>query len=64
MALSERAPRLLSDATDFAGNDHVTPLHLFWTMLGEQQGDVAELLSRYDFNRELVAKAIRTRDRR
>ena len=63
MALSERAQRVLSDAADFAGDDRVTPLHLLWAMLGEEQGDVAELLLRYGFNRELVEKEIRIRDR-
>ena len=62
MMLSERAQRVLSDAVDFAGTRTVTPLHLFWAMLGEEQGDVADLLSEQGSNRELVEMEIRTRE--
>jgi hypothetical protein len=39
MLLSGRAQRVLSDALDLAGNEVVTPLHLFWAMLSEEQGE-------------------------
>lgn len=62
MVLSERAKRVLSEATYFAGGGTVTPLHLFWAMLGAEQGDVADLLSRHGFNRERIEKEILRRD--
>jgi ATP-dependent Clp protease ATP-binding subunit ClpA len=63
MTISERARRVISDAIDFAGDHRITPLHLFWAMLGEEQGEVADLLSKYGFDRELVAEEIRARSR-
>jgi ATP-dependent Clp protease ATP-binding subunit ClpA len=64
MMLSERAKRVLSDAMDFADKGKVTPLHLFWAMLGDEQGEVADLLLEQGFNREVIEEEIRTRHRR
>ncbi len=64
MMLSERAQILLASAVAFAGTDRVTPLHLFWAMLGEEQGEVAHLLVRSGFSRTRVESDIRERIRR
>ena len=63
MPLSERAKQVLSDAVEFTDKGIVTPLHLFWAMLGASQGDVTDLLAKHGFNRQLVEKAIRTGSR-
>lgn len=63
MALSGRARLLFSAATELAQDRTVTPLHLLWAMLGPEQGEVADLLTKHGFNRELIEKEISTSSR-
>jgi ATP-dependent Clp protease ATP-binding subunit ClpC len=59
MPLSERAKRVLSDAFEFANEAHVTPLHLLWAMLGDEQGEVAATLAEHGITRERIENEIR-----
>ncbi len=61
MKLSDRAQILLASAVAFAGADPVTPLHMFWAMLGEEQGVVAHLLTGCGFSRGRIESDVRER---
>jgi Clp amino terminal domain, pathogenicity island component len=61
MMLSERAQTLLASALTFAGPDQITPLHLLWAMLGEEQGEVAHLLIGLGCSRDRIESDIRRR---
>ncbi len=59
MPLSSGARSVLVTAAAYAEDKIVTPLHLLWAMLDDDQGDVAESLKAAGITREGIDKEIR-----
>lgn len=59
MPLTTRARRVLNYAFEHAAGGSVTPLHLLWAMLGEDQDDVANTIKQFGVTREQIDNEIR-----
>jgi len=59
MPLTARARLVLADAAEHAGDGSVTPLHLLWAMLGEEQAEVAKAIDELGVIREQIDEEIR-----
>lgn len=59
MPVTMQARRVFADASEHAGSAMVTPLHLLWAMLGEEQAELARAISELGVTREQIDEEIR-----
>lgn len=59
MPLTARARRVFADASEHAGDGMITPLHLLWAMLAEEQAEVAKTIDELGVSREQIDEEIR-----